>query len=239
MMKPFKEALKESLFFFKTNFRGICVVVLPVIIPLEIFYGICDALYEEGNNNFILWLSSGTGLLLKPVYQGALILYLASVLTNEYLPVKTCYQQALKFWLPLMVIYTLSFLAMATGFLLLIIPGLIVMGRLAFAEFYCLLCNKGSYEALWSSWRNSQREQWQLIAGLTLIPVVIIISLLLLESFLNLLGLVGPVSTFVSGIISSVGLTLSTIFTFRMYTLDSNRYSGPIVPKDNQDLSNL
>ena len=237
-MKPFKEVLKESLFFFKTNFRSICAVVLPVIIPLEIFYGICDSLYQEGNNS-ILWLSSGAGLLLKPVYQGALIFYLASVLTNEYLPVKTCYQQALKYWLPLMTVYILSFLAIATGFLLLIIPGLIVMGRLAFAEFYCLLCNKSSHEALWGSWRNSRKEQWQLIGGLILIPVAIVISLLLLESFFNLLGFVGPVFTFVSSIISSVGFTLTTIFAFRIYTLDPERYSGPVTPEDNQDPRNL
>ncbi len=106
-MKLFNDVLKESLFFFKTNFRSICAVVLPVIIPLEIFYGICDAIYQEGDDS-ILWLASGAGLLMMPVYQGALILYLASVLRDEYLPVKTCYQRALKYWLPLMAVYILS-----------------------------------------------------------------------------------------------------------------------------------
>ena len=235
MMKPFNEVLKESLFFFKTNLRSICAVVLPVIIPLEIFYGICDALYQKGDDS-ILWLASGAGLLMMPVYQGALILYLASVLTDEYLPVKTCYQRALKYWLPLMAVYILSSLAIATGFLLLIIPGLMVMGRLAFAEFYCLLRNKSGYDALWDSWQNSRKEQWQLVGGLILIPVAIVIPLLLLESFLNLLGLAGPVFAFISGILSSIGFTLSTIFAFRMYTLDPERYSVHVAPEDNQGL---
>ena len=75
---------------------------------------------------------------------------------------------------------------------------------MAFAEFYCLLHNKSGYEALWDSWQNSRKEQWQLLGGLILIPVAIVIPLLLLESFLNLLGLAGPVFTFVSGILSSI-----------------------------------
>ncbi|MFK0569903.1 hypothetical protein [Endozoicomonas sp.] len=235
-MKSFKEILKESLFFFKSNVRSICAIVLPFIIPLELFYGICDALYQDGNDS-ILWLASGIGLLLTPIYQGALILFLASVLTDKYLPVKTYYQRALKFWLPLMAVYILSFLATMGGFMLLIIPGLIVMGRLAFAEFYCLLHNKSGYEALWASWKSSRSEQWQLVAGLVLIPVAITIPLLLLESFLELLGLTGPVFTFVSGVISSVLFTLTTIFAFRIYTLEPDRFTGSDIPEKVEDSS--
>ena len=233
MMKPFNEVLKESLFFFKTNLRSICAVVLPFIIPLEIFYGICDAL-NQGDNDSILWLASGVGAVFTPIYQGALILYLASILKDENLSVKTCYQQALVFWLPLMVIYILSSLAMAAGFLLLIIPGLIVMGRLAFAEFYCMLHNKTGYESLLASWENSKKELWQLVGGLLLIPLAIIIPLVLLEHFLDVLGLTGPVFTFVSGVISSVLYTLSTIFVFRIYTLDPERYAGSAVTRGDQ-----
>lgn len=233
-MKPFIEILKESLFFFKSNVRSICAIVLPLIIPLEIFYGICDALYQ-GNNDSILWLASGVGLLLTPVYQGALILFLASVLTDEYLPVKTCYQRALKFWLPLMAVYILSSLATAAAFMLLIIPGLIVLGRLAFAEFYCLFHHQSGYEALLASWKSRRNEQWQLVAGLLLIPVAITVPLLLLESFLDLLGLAGPVFTFVSGVVSSVLFTLSTIFAFRMYTLEPDRYAGSELPANTDD----
>lgn len=233
-MKPFKETLKESLFFFKSNVGSICAIVLPLIIPLELFYGLCDALYQ-GDNEAILWLASGAGLLITPIYQGALILFLASVLTDEYLPVKTCYQRALKFWLPLMVVYIVSFLITVFGFMLLILPGLIVIGKLAFAEFDCLLHNKSGIEALRESWENSRNEQWQLIAGLVLIPVAITIPLLLLESFLELLGLAGPVFTFISGVVSSVLFTLSTIFAFRIYTLKPERFAGSDTPEKAED----
>jgi hypothetical protein len=88
------------------------------------------------------------------------------------------------FTLRLFVLNILVGLSVAVAFLLLIIPGLIVLPRLAFATYYMVDKNMGiieSYKASWHATKGHAKEIWGIYGVMLLmfLPVITIIGILL------------------------------------------------------------
>lgn len=217
--------LIETWTFYRGNIRGICSVIMPIFLPIAIvaaFFG--DFEGEETGVGF--WLSLFVGIAIYPIYHGAMILYLASVVTGVYQSPKQYYKTASKFWLPLIVLYVCSSMAMLAGFFLFILPGLIVMGRLAFSEFYCVFHRKGGLDAFSLSWDASKNDQWLLVGGIIIIYVCISLPVSGLEYILNFAQLPSSIVLFVTNLISAALAPLVTIFAFRVYSLAPERLNG-------------
>ena len=215
-MNELYQLLTDTWNFFKFNLIGICMVIMPFIIPIDIIYTALEFTYEEGNES-TYWLASLAGMAIYPIYQGAMILYIASVITGEYLNPKQYYRLALRFWLPLMILYVISSVAMTLGLLLLIFPGLIVLSRISFAEFYCILHNKSGLDAFSESWKETEKDQWLLLKGIIALYIVITLPIVGAEYILETIEIWNPVFSFVSGVVSSLLAPLLTIFSFRVY----------------------
>ncbi len=223
-MNNLKKLLIETWFFFKGNISGICAVIMPFIIPLTILDSAFEYFFQE-EMGAVYWLFFFVGVVVYPIYQGAMILYLASVVTDEYLPKSQYYRLAIRSWVPLMVLYILVSLALMAGFLLLVIPGVVVMGRTVFSEFYCLFQSKSGIDSFAESWKATKRTQWILIGGIIVISICTSLPVYGIEYILEYVELSNPVFSFSINIVGSVLTTLFTIFAFRVYTLEVDQFN--------------
>ncbi len=218
--------LKDTWYFFTTHFIGLCAVLLPLLIPLNIISMAAGFYSNDGEQ--IIWPALILELMAFPLYQGALIFFLATVIKDKHQNVSQYYRQSMKYWFSLMLLYLLMGLAMMGGFILLILPGLIVAARVAFAEFYCLLHEEAPLDAFKSSWEQSREYQWKILGGLLVIGLAIIIPFAVLEWLVAALGLNGAIYTFISSLLASIISACTTIFCFRVFTLhlDTQSSSG-------------
>ncbi len=220
-MDDLNKSLLETFYFFKNNVLGIFNVIFPLI-----FLQTLLVLFLElfiGENDFFQFISMGILFGVYPIYQGAVIYYIASISMGERLTVKHCYQLAIRNWLPLIVFYTFSSALMILGLLMLVVPGLIVFSRVSFGEFYCLFEKNKGLEAISTSWDNTRKLQWFLLKGMLIIYSAIIMSAWLLEYVLKLASLWNEFfDVFVSFSTSALSVMV-TIFAFRIYMLNKEQ----------------
>lgn len=218
-MSTLKESINESGIFFKRNLQWICLIILPISVPLEIFSVVMEYYFDD-ENTFTAsdWLPLLFEALLYPVYQGAVIFYIASALTDEYLPLKQYYQLSIKFWFPLFFLYLITGGAVFIGSMLLIVPGLIIMSRIAFSEFYCLLHEQSALEAFSSSWDETKDQQWFILKGILLIYAFIFAPYIGISYIIDALEIWNPILSVIIGCSFTVLSSLLTIFAFRVYT---------------------
>jgi len=209
--------LVETWQFFISNLVGICSVLMPILLPLTIL----SVFLAE---NDMTTLGSIMGLALYPIYQGAVILYIASVVADEKLTLKQYYRVAARSWLALFILYIFTSLAFVLGILLFVIPGFIVFGRLAFAEFHCLLENKSGTESFSLSWETTKPVQVVLIVGLSIIVTGVVGLSILVELLLSEFGISSLFISIIADIMLSVTYVLITTFAFRVYQLEAEKH---------------
>lgn len=216
--------ISDSWLFYKRHLFALCALLIPFIIPISIVSSITEFVAgEEWYPEYISWLVVVLDFAIYPIYQGAIILYIASALTGDYLKKSEYYRLSLKFWRPLMWLYVLCGILIVGGFMLLIIPGLIVLSRVSFSEFYCIFDESSAKDALSNSWENTKDIQWLLLVGILILSLAISGPLWLVEYLLSSIELWNLVLSFVSGVIASFLAPLITIFAFRVFTHERER----------------
>jgi hypothetical protein len=223
-MSTLQKSIDESVTFFKRHILWICLIILPIAVPLEIFSVVMENYFDDDNtfaaNDWLPLLFEG---LLYPISQGAIIFYMVSALTNEYLPLKQYYLLAIKFWFPLFFLYLITSGAVVIGSILFIVPGIIIMSRVAFSEFYCLLHEQTALESFSSSWNETKEQQWFLLKGILVIYAAIYVPKIGIAYFIYFLEIWNPILVVIIGSLFTVLSTLLTIFTFRVYTSNPER----------------
>ena len=220
MATPIAELLKDSLLFFRKNIYEISLLVLPCIIPLEILNSVAAIHFEDSlQGPWSWWIVMLPNILVYPLYQGALIFYMAGLLAGTLPTPSQCYRMSVSVWRQLLMVYMIGSIMVMIGFILLILPGFIVMGRIAFSEFFCALQNRGAMESISDSWKTTKPYQVTLIKGLLLIIAPLSIADFAIEHLLVRLNLYNIGTASLLGTLASVLLSISLIFAFRMYCL--------------------
>jgi len=210
--------LKDTWRFFNGHLIAICSIILPVILPLNLFYAFAQSYSTQEGQMF--WLTLTLGVLVYPIYQAALIFYIASTISGKTLSRGACYELSLKSWLPLMLLTVISTAAVITGLMLFILPALFVMARLAFSEFYCVLNNKNPIASFLASWEATKEKQWVIFGGGMAIFFVSVAPLWGLDKLATLMGINNPVIAFILGTLETLLMVPLTIFGYRVYTLE-------------------
>jgi len=210
--------------FFRANVWGIWKVLFPIIVPISLLIAILSEYTQTGGG--VSWILFGVMILLYPIIQGAEIFYISSIITGDTNPRNVYYRLALKFWVPLFGLYVISSLAVFIGLILLIIPGFIVLARLMFSQFYCLLQEKSSIEAFNSSWVQTKDYQWLLLFGMIFLAVVSSIPVWLLQKGVVFLGIESVIFVFIFNLIEFILGTIITIFGFRVFSLHIGQVNG-------------
>jgi hypothetical protein len=107
---------------------------------------------------------------------------------------------------------------------LFVIPGFIVFGRLAFAEFHCLLENRGGTESFLLSWETTKPVQAVLIVGLSIIVIGIVGLGILVELLLSEFGVWNGYFSIIVDVLFSVACVLIPAFAFRVYQLEAEKH---------------
>ena len=212
--------LLDALKLFKTYYAGIAWIVLPLFIPMEIF----DAVY------YYYFVGADSGILIQmppilvrvigyPIYTGAVIFYLSSILSGDVIDTKKAWSLGVQYWGPFFVLNILVWIAITAGFFLFIAPGIILIGRLAFSEFDLLLEKREPLYAMKNSWQKTGDYMWMILWGYLIISLVLygpyFAFILLMNIKLAQLGVFYHLVTILYAFLS----VIYTVFTFRVYHL--------------------
>ncbi len=221
------EYIRQSLFFFRSNFAVIARIQLPFIILLNLVgWLIQSSLAPESpamrNAGALLMLLN---LTLLPIYWGATILFLQSVVDDRPLRALEAIFASLKYWRRLLLTYLSMVVAVTIGLLLLIIPGIYAGVRLSFADYVCVLENRKVGESLRLSWQQTNDYFGLLLKGMLIIfGGLFLLELpfaLMVERGVNL----APFDTALGIVFDLLG-TLVTIYGFRVYCLMKEETAG-------------
>lgn len=188
------------------------------MVPQEIATVIYSNLYLTDDSHFLLYVPPILlELALYPIYTAGLIFYIASVITDKKIDVKTSLLLGIKNWGQLLTLIIILDLLVTVGLLLLIVPGIYLAVRYFFSEIELLLNNQRPIKAMEQSWALSKAHFSTIFRGLIVITAILltpyIFLYLAIGEYLKESHLVGSAVDLVYGVLGS----LYTIFAFRMY----------------------
>lgn len=213
------EYLRQSFFFFRQHLLTLAKIQLPFLALIGVLgfflQGNMASSDGESAGSFLLLGLLQLGLL--PLYWGATIFYMQSVLDGKPLSPMNAISLGMTSWGRLLVTYILNGLAVLLGLIALVLPGVIVGVRLAFADYICVLENKSATESIKQSWTQSQPYFWMLLQGF----ILIFLSLFLLEILIQQLIGSNLVGMLLSLAVDFCGVML-TVFGFRVFSAMRN-----------------
>lgn len=212
--------LYETLAFFKAFFREIVWFLVPVTFPIVFLEtAVAMRFMESEAVELRFWLPFGINFLFRPVYTGGLIWLISGLAAGQERTFGECLATGLRFWIDLLVVNIIVTVIVFTGFLALIIPGLILFARMSLAEFGVVLDGMNPGQAIWRS--NSRVRgftaeiiSYTLILTFLLVGTDIIFSYLLSAFSIHGIG-IRMISSMVFMVLSS---TLTILF-YRFYDL--------------------
>lgn len=212
--------LSDSFIFFRHHFSAIAAIILPIIIPFEVF----AVLYQHviASDGFALadqLILMVIGLMIYPVYAGGLVFFIVSVLRRDPIDKNTAWRMAWANWSRYLMVTVMVGVAVMLGLSLLILPGIILAARFAFSEFELLLGGNDPFNAISNSWRLTREYMWYLAGGFILFTVALYAPYILLEFISGPESLGYWAASSVLNVLVAIFGALYTIFAFRVYDL--------------------
>lgn len=148
------DVLRDSLYFFQRNLGRIAALCLPLVILEALLQQLVD--HTQGPDAFP-GFSVVVGLLVYPLYTGALILFLDARSRGESPRTMDLLAAAARLWPRFALLTAVSTLLILVGLSLYFLPGIWLMVMLAFAEYLLVLRNMQPLAAM--------RESMRLVRG--------------------------------------------------------------------------
>ncbi|MBW2410716.1 MAG: hypothetical protein JRF72_13025 [Deltaproteobacteria bacterium] len=158
-----KPILFDSYIFYLRNFRQIASLCLPFLLidaSLKLLFT------RSQDFQSLYWVSY---VAIYPIYTAALILLMAKSANQEHSDNLGLIAASLKLWWPFYLLTVIQLALGLVGFFLFIIPGLLVLARLSFAEFYLILNGLTPWEAIRQSIESTKRYFWYLMGFFAII----------------------------------------------------------------------
>jgi hypothetical protein len=184
-MTAFKPIIIDSLHFFLINLRQIAAFSLPFLLFGSAVNNLVFNAPDFASQGATRFLPIILSLALKPIYTAALILLMAAQARQERPATRDLLSAAMGHYAPLLMLSVITLALIWTGFMALIIPGIWVLVRLSFAEFYLVLDRIDPKTAIIKSFHMTRGHFAIILASLALFALPIFLFSLLLA---NLLG---------------------------------------------------
>lgn len=211
--------LKQTWFFFRAHMQQIMRIQLPFIILITLIsmsaMQSVDPENPEINNSILMFYLAS--LIFLPLYAGATIAYLESVVNKAPISTTEALKIGLTRWGPLFVTKLLGAFGIAIGLLLFFIPGVFMMIRWGFAEYFSIIEKTGPTESLKNSWQDTSEYFWPLLNGLAFLFAVLLGGNLLIETLLQAMGIDSMIIRALFDIVFGFLNCLYTIYGFRLY----------------------
>lgn len=214
------ELLRDVFQFFKKNIWPISILTLAIEFPYILIQNIhyFTNTSSEFSNNVGLILLLAT-LIIYPLSTGAQITLYAMIIQGTRTDLKKCFSQSRKHLFNLIVGSLIYVFFTFLGLLMFIVPGIIIAVRLSFYCFFIVLDGLNPVDALKKSAQVTKGYTWPIANSLIIIGFLLVASLLLIQLFLNEVGLYNLyLGTLVDSLFSILGW-LSLILVFRFYCL--------------------
>lgn len=222
-------SLKESWSFFKIHFIALSIIILPIAAPVELFTSLYEYFLNSDEFHFIeAVVPMAVNAVTYPIYTIAVIFYIASVITGETIDTKTLWKLGAKFWLPYIIMSAMIIITVISGFILFILPGIILIIRYAFSEFDLLLNKNTPLNALKNSWSETKEYMWIIFGGYILITFALFVPFYLITSIFEGSSIFYWVLHTLLNITYSLFGVLYTIFAFRIYEHAKSQYNNAI-----------
>lgn len=215
------EYLRQSIFFFRSNFYNICQIQLPFLVALNVFF-LFTSVTDIENTAALLkaqFTQSVIGMLIMPIYWAATIFYMQSTVSGKPFTASQCINAGLKKWPVLFVVFFLSSLGIFTGLMFLILPGIYVAIRLSIADYICTLEDVSAWQSVKKSWNQTAEYMMPLFLGIVLIFVTLSALHFTALSLLHSSGFDSPILTLPLDIFFNLMHCLIMIYGFRIYCL--------------------
>jgi hypothetical protein len=226
MIQPmkFRIIISDSVQFFVDNAKQIAALCLPWLLAAALMGYIIIAVGQNSQDAATLFLEAWTfNLLIYPVYTGALILLMAKRAQREQPVNRELTAAAVKFWQPLFVVHLLCSGVTALGFMLLVVPGVYLAVRLAFAEYFLVLEGARPIEAIQKSFQATRPYFVILLILLALFMTPLVLLTLILDQVLQMLN-TGPIlNILLSTLLAFLGLFVD-VLKFRVYMSARQEY---------------
>jgi hypothetical protein len=230
--------LTDSFKFFWNRLFSILLIIVPVVFPIELFRVRYAESFLGPESDFSSQLTTLLlGFAAYPIHAAGVIFFIASVLSGDKLTIRDCWLLGLRFWGPFLLLSLLLGGATALGFMLFLVPGLIVLGRFAFADFDLLLNKHNPADAMRYSWEATRPYFWLILSGYLVIFAAVMAPyfflVFVLQDLVQDLGIFEVVLDTLYAVLS----TLLTIFRFRVYDLANERRNLGLRPTDDDETS--
>lgn len=155
--------IRDSLYFFQRNLGQIVALCLPLVILEAVLQHMVDnAVGPDPSPGYGLLV----GLLLYPLYTGALILFLDARSRGESPRNRELLAQALTLWPRFALLAAISTLLIVLGLSMFFVPGIFLTVVFAFAEYRLVLRGDAPLTALKSSFAMSRGHFWRIFVCL-------------------------------------------------------------------------
>lgn len=220
-MQDLKRLLNDSWNFFSANLFSISLILLPGMIAMNILGVMIEATFEassdSGHYDLSTFWYAPVMVVLYALYHGALVFYIVSAVQGEPDKIGSCYQKSLVRLPNLVLLHLISGLAILTGMIFLVIPGIILIIRLQFSDFYCLIKGQGPTASFRQSMASTRSDRWLIFWGLSIIYAAVFGSTMLINVLLENLSLWNQTVSVLLSCVEGILLSLLTIFAYRMF----------------------
>jgi len=202
---------KSNQFYVKNIFKIINTCVFPLLLV-----SVLSSYSINNNENSSLILTFITALL-QVHLTGVLILVIADISNNSFQSTINYYIKSLYYILPLFCVSILTGLAIVFGFLAFLLPGIFILGKLIFAQYFVVLRGKGVFESLELAWNLDSSRAWNV--GITVFSLMLlggVVIILFISSFINEPNNIEPVILFITSILSFILINVY-LYTFLLH----------------------
>ena len=202
---------KSNQFYVKNIFKIINICVFPLLLV-----SVLSSYSVNNNENSSLILTFITALL-QVHLTGVLILVIADISNNSFQSTINYYIKSLYYILPLFCVSILTGLAIVFGFLAFLLPGIFILGKLIFAQYFVILRGKGVFESLELAWNLDSSRAWNI--GITVFSLMLlggVVIILFISSFINEPNNIEPVILFITSILSFILINVY-LYTFLLH----------------------
>lgn len=221
--------LRDAWYFFSHNLGKLALLCLPLIL-LESVVGffVQQQLVDSSEpSNAPMAYALLVGLMFSPFYKGALILFMGSRHDGFYPSNAEIMRRVLSLWPAYALLSALSTLAVLSGLMIMVIPGLWLMIKLIFADFQLLLHGRAPMEAMRDSFNLTAGRFWPITASLLVTMLALSGPWLILAWLVAPDGAIEPesgLSIVLQALMGFVQL-FATVVAFRIYTLIERKAS--------------
>jgi hypothetical protein len=197
------EIWSEAFRIYRENAANLLLIVAFVVVPLTF---VSAVIVQAGTTIVGLLVGAAIGIIIWAVLQAAILRGAAQATIGDPVDIDASYRWGLARFGSVLLVALLVGIVVAVGFLLLIIPGFILLVFLSVSEPALIVENRRGTEAMSRSWNLVRGHFWHAL-------VVILVAAIITGVIGGILSAIGGDNWFVAWIFTAIAQIITAPFT--------------------------